>query len=497
MNPRLRPFVSTITESPMNTLLALACASVMLSGLVAQQPGLSEAERETLAGVFSEVRNAKGGVGSKAEKALEKARENQKAAWEKVRDAHKGEDILRHVDSWTDVFSRINARGKVQKPDGCGRARTARVDHSERGKEFGFEYTLYVPPLYDGRKSWPLIVALHDKGSNGEKYLNEVLLRNDKGIKELRDQFVILAPSIAERTVGRKAAEQLRIDWYGQVHYFGIAKCIGEAMRQCNIDTTRIYLEGCGEGGRAGLDIATLQPKIFAAVAVRNAGPKSQNHLVNLKNQAGVMFLSREDQLFASEDGKALRAQLDTIKTTSALDMDVKIYPALDASKARAAIGTQKVDPVAEATLDVLNFFVAHERKPFPETLAYVTDDLSRYRRAAWLVIDRGDADKETGLSVVVEAQIDRAANAVRIKSQNLQACRLYLNDRLLDLDKPVKVFVNGKEVLEAKVERSLDYMLGFSEDNPTDPSAVVVGELRVTVPGLEQPEAPKSGGDK
>ncbi len=475
--------------------IAMLCLVMLLPVVCAQQPGLTEAERETLAGVVSDVRGAKGGVGAKAEKALDKARDAQKLAIEKVREAHKGEDILRHVDSWVDVFARVNAKGKVQKPDGCGRARNLRADHAERGKEIGFDFTLYVPPLYDGRKTWPLIVALHDKGSNGEKYLNEVLLRNDKELRELRDQFVIIAPSIGERTVGKKASDQMRVDWYGPVHYFGIAKCISEALKLCNIDTTRIFLEGCGEGGRAGLDLASLQPKLFAAVAVRNASPKAQNFLVNLKSQAGIMIVSREDQLFASEDGKTLRTQLDALKAANALDLELKTFPALDPGKVKAALGSQKVDPVVDASAEILAFFAARQRKPFPDSLAYVTDDLSRYRRTAWLVIDRGDADKEAGLSVVVSAELDRAANAVRIKSQNLQACRLYLNDRMLDLDKPVKVFVNDKEVLEAKVERSLDYMLGFSDDNPTDPSAMVVGELRITVPAPEQPEAPKSGG--
>lgn len=467
-----------------------------LVAVVAQGTGvLTDGEKDGLAALLAELRVARLVKGSKGEKGIEKATDALKVALEKAKSAHKDKDLLRSVEDWMDVFTRVNAHGKIQKPDGCGRAREDRVEHVERGKEFGFEYTIYLPPNYDGRRSWPLVVALHDKGSTGKKYLDETLLRNDKDVRELRDQFVIIAPTIGERTAGKKAADQMRIDWFGPVHYFGIRKCLGEALRICNIDTSRIHLDGCGDGARAALDLASLQPKLFASVAVRNAGPRSQAILGNLKGQSGVMFVTRDNQLFATTDGGILKSQLENAKTSAGVEIEFKTLAALEAGKERAALGSQKVDPVADANRDILTWFAGRARRPFPESITYITDDLGQYKRAAWFVIDRGDADKDAGLSVVVEATIDRAANAVRIKSTNLQSCRVYLNDRLLDLDKPVKIFVNDKELLETKVERSMDYMLNYANENPMDASAIMVGEVRVTVPEEKAPEPAKSGG--
>jgi poly(3-hydroxybutyrate) depolymerase len=483
-------------EALMRTILSVCLVAMLQASVLAQGAGtLTKAEKDALATALAELRQARLVKGSKGEKGIEKASEALRLSLEKAKNAHKDQDLLRSVDDWMDVFARVNAHGKVQKPDGCGRLREDRVDHTERGKEIGFEYAIYLPPNYDGRKAWPLIIALHDKGSTGRKYLEESLLRNDKDLRELREQFVIIAPTIGERTAGKKASDQMRIDWFGPVHYFGIRKCLGEALRICNIDTSRIHLDGCGDGARAALDLASLQPKLFASVAVRNAAPRAQAILGNLKGQAAVMFVTRENQLFASTDGGILKSQLENARASAGVEIEFKTLPALDASKERAALGSQKVDPVTDSNKDILSWFAARARKPFPESITYITDDLGQYKRAAWFVIDRGDADKEAGMSVVVDAVLDRAANAVRIKCTNLQSCRIYLNDRLLDLDKPVKVFMNDKEILESKVERSMDYMLNYANENPMDASAVMVGEVRVTVPEEKPAEPAKSGG--
>jgi hypothetical protein len=53
------------------------------------------------------------------------------------------------------------------------------------------------------------------------------------------------------------------------------------------------------------------------------------------------------------------------------------------------------------------------------------------------------------------------AANRFDVVSVNVESFRLYLNDQMVDLAKPVTVFVNGKQRFEGIVQPDTAEMLG------------------------------------
>ncbi len=78
------------------------------------------------------------------------------------------------------------------------------------------------------------------------------------------------------------------------------------------------------------------------------------------------------------------------------------------------------------------------------------TDD---HNRAYWVDIEKADSIDSTpdDRRVRVEAVADRANNTVRVQCVGVERLRLYLNDELLDLDKPFLVVVNGREFREER----------------------------------------------
>jgi hypothetical protein len=57
-----------------------------------------------------------------------------------------------------------------------------------------------------------------------------------------------------------------------------------------------------------------------------------------------------------------------------------------------------------------------------------------------------------------VEAEID--GNTIRVTTANVRSLRLLLNDRMVDLSRPVVVRLNGLEVFRKTVSRSWSFLL-------------------------------------
>lgn len=62
-----------------------------------------------------------------------------------------------------------------------------------------------------------------------------------------------------------------------------------------------------------------------------------------------------------------------------------------------------------------------------------------------------------------IKAKIDPESNSIVLDSERVLKVMLFLNDKLVDLDKKVSVVFNGKKRYEGKVERNLDRMLQLS----------------------------------
>jgi hypothetical protein len=96
-------------------------------------------------------------------------------------------------------------------------------------------------------------------------------------------------------------------------------------------------------------------------------------------------------------------------------------------------------------------------------------------------------ASPKDGTFAEIRAKVNSETNTIEVKSNNVESFRIVLSDDLLNLDKPVAVVVNGKEVARQEVTRSLDYLLGVNSANSHDPDKLAVGQLIISVPVPEE----------
>lgn len=469
---------------------------------------IPDAEIEALAKAYVEFRDFEAKPAPADQKAREKldgekkrTSDALKALVEKVREGLKGPDPLALVDSWSKVFARAATMKKQAKPEGLGRLHEDKgFKVTFEGRELGFKYALYVPQAYDAKKTWPVVVCIHDKGSSGAKYLNEVWLKNtDPKFKELREQFIFVAPTIEERTLGDKKTQE-RIEFFDKWYVYAITRSLIEVIGTYNVDMSRICMDGCGQGGKAAMEMAIFWPKI-AAVSARSAEPKSQRCLGNIKNLAAFLLVNRKDGIYSSEAGKATRDLILQAKEKHALDLEFKdCDPLPNDTVRRKEMGSQASDPVHDASAEILAWYLTKTRKAAPPAFFFMSNNFRRYSRAVWAVIVKGDADEKMKSECFLDANVDREKNVISVKTANVESFRLYLNDKIVDMDRSIKVVVDGKELKDMKVDRSLDYLLKYQEGpNANDPYAVMTGEIMVVVPTAEEPpaETPKEGEKK
>ena len=79
-------------------------------------------------------------------------------------------------------------------------------------------------------------------------------------------------------------------------------------------------------------------------------------------------------------------------------------------------------------------------------------------KTASWFSVEGIDLDQ----SPRVEAIADRSANTITIEADSVSSVMVFFNDSLVDMDRPVKVIVNGN-VNEASLQRNQRNMLDLA----------------------------------
>ena len=93
-------------------------------------------------------------------------------------------------------------------------------------------------------------------------------------------------------------------------------------------------------------------------------------------------------------------------------------------------------------------------RRAYPDHITFAPKR-DNDRAAHWLSLSGFQATE----SPRIDAKADRATNTVTIDSQKISDLLIYLNDELVDLDKPVKFVVNGTPH-ERTLERNAPEMI-------------------------------------
>ena len=477
-------------------VLPLLLALVGSVPVVGQQASFKPKEADELAKAIVDVRQyPEFTVNRKEQKNKEKADAKLEKILNKLEGSYEGM-LLNSTTAWREVLGAVRVNSLPKRPP-KGSLKELTRENLIRGKPYNFDYALYVPRDYDPKTRWPLIIALHDKGSEGKKYINEVW--HNRAVRtEIQKKYIIVAPTIGEKTAGDRR-DQVRFEWMDGVHLLGIVSCMMEVLSNYNVDVSRIYLDGTGVGGQTALEFQKMRPDLFAAAAARNALPISDKELNrdaawgNLKSSGGAMIVSRKGDMLEDPANasrlEALQHYRDNEKVNIILKGD---YEEINKSALAGARGSQTVDPVHDATLDIAAFFDSHKRDLTPTALKYVTYDSRSFRQSHWMVMTRANASPADKTLASIDLAVDRGSNTISVTCSNVESFKISLNDELVDLSKPVIVKVNGKEVKNEEVTRSFDHLLSANAANSHDPDRITVASMLIEVPMAEDVEDQK-----
>lgn len=118
-------------------------------------------------------------------------------------------------------------------------------------------YQVYVPPMYDPARAWPVILFLHGAGERGADGLRQTEVGIGTAIRLHRawfDSAIVVMPQCPTDSVWRGAVEDAAL------------AALRSTIREFRGDTARVYLVGLSMGGYGAWQLASDHPGMFAAL---------------------------------------------------------------------------------------------------------------------------------------------------------------------------------------------------------------------------------------
>jgi poly(3-hydroxybutyrate) depolymerase len=287
-----------------------------------------------------------------------------------------------------------------------GKIATSRVDVA--GDKLSLTHRV---PSRIGKDPYPLIITIPDAGIEPERHLETLFTQAD----QLENALVIAVQMPVNADVWNSFAPQ------EESGVGSVMTTYGAALQALPVDMNRVFLDGTGAGGGAAFATAAAFPHLFAGVIARGEGtpgaPANFGHIATL-------FMG---------GGDAAQGFADALR----------------------GLGYENCTLNAEGgEADVWAWIKEQKRTPYPAELAFAPS--SAYTRTSyWVSVEGVDVDGGAKLN----ARVDREANTIDIQAEGIESLRIYFNDRLVDMDRPVRVVINGV-ASEAVVARNAKTLL-------------------------------------
>jgi dienelactone hydrolase len=291
-----------------------------------------------------------------------------------------------------------------------------------------------LPSRYDPRADWPLMFAMHggppatvaQARAGAERMLRVwVDAAEDAG-------WIVAAPALTPSVVAGPRTEQ-RLPY--ELFHPEQARAVIAALRaRYRINPDRIVSTGISLGSNYSIAFATSHADwLSAIVPVSTEGDSRELLLRNLRNVPVYVLEGSQDRNIRAITGpRALR----DILTSFNYDLTYREFGD------RAHEGFQEHYP------DVLRWLEARPRQVYPREVLRVPNAAitPAGRRVNWVEPDTRQA--------FVHARV-AGASRIDIDARWARSLRVHVHDRLVDLDRPIEIWVNGARVFADRVNRS------------------------------------------
>ncbi|GAB3742682.1 hypothetical protein [Spirosoma lituiforme] len=310
-----------------------------------------------------------------------------------------------------------------------------------------FEYRIFGTKPADGRS---LFISMHG-GGNAPANVNDQQWKNQIGLYKPAEGVYI--------------APRAPTDTWNLWHEVHIDSLFDELIRAAvlaeGVNPDKVYVMGYSAGGDGVYQLAPRMADRWAAASMM-AGHPNEVTPVNLRNIGFALHMGALDKAYErNKIAEHWSRLLDSLQTADpgGYKHQVQLHEG-------RSHWMQREDTVA------VSWMMQFRRNPIPTKVVWKQDDVT-HPDFYWLAVP---ADQAKTNREVIAAY---AGNTIRIEKNDYDTLLIRLNDRMMNLDKPITVLYAGKPVFTGKVNRTLR-ILQKTIARRSDPGLVFPATIRL-----------------
>ncbi len=317
------------------------------------------------------------------------------------------------------------------------------------------------PPDYRPDRAWPVILAMHggpnrhpaDAGA-GAFHMADIWKQAaaDAG-------WLIVIPAMVH-VLSRGTRTEKRLP-YEIMTAPQMEALMYEVARRYHVDPDRVIATGVSLGANFAIAYAAARPDRFSGILPASSEGDGREHLIrNLALVASYALQGSLDRNVRDRQGARILAEIQR-----RLGHDVVYREFND----RGHESFQEFYPEA------LEWISVRPRDAYPREVWRIPHEgiMPIAKRIHWLEVDSRHA--------LARARIE-SGNRIAVTTRRARRVTLYLHDRLIDLDRPVEVLVNGVSMHSGRLNRALTVALE-QRRFLRDPGRIYAAAITIDVP--------------
>ncbi|MDR1757312.1 MAG: alpha/beta hydrolase [Culturomica sp.] len=320
-----------------------------------------------------------------------------------------------------------------------------------------FEYNNRQMPTYtavygvkpaDGRS---LYISMHGGGNttaagNDEQWNNQKELYSPK-------EGVYIAP--------RAAVDDWNM-WFRPVVDTLFEMIIQTAIVKMEVNPNKVYIMGYSAGGDGAYRMAPRMADHWAAAAMMAGHPGNSSPL-NLRNIGFTLWMGQNDSAYHRNTLAAAYGQrLDSLQNADP-----------DGYRHTTHIVPGVGHWMNSADTAAVEWMAQFRRNPYPGRIVWRQEESNPRRHFYYLSVPAGEA--KAGM----EVRVDKIGNILNILKNDYTTLYIHLNDKMMDLDKPVILLYGDEEIFNGMVQRKAQH-IDESVKERADPDYIFSAVLEI-----------------
>lgn len=321
------------------------------------------------------------------------------------------------------------------------------VDYSSR-------FLMYLPDDYDPNETYSLVVVGHGGNSS---------MSASRAYNVARQYIQLYAPEVTSSMKAIVVAPASERGW-GPIGYSLVFSTISQVKKMVPIDPDRVYLTGQSMGGHLSYRMALTFADRIAAVAPHSGGYDfvAKESIGNLLNVPGVAVFGAREPYGINGDNKT------NAKWGKQHGLNWKFVE----KNGGHTIYQDELGPMANFFAEnprdlyrksvylrqggTMHFVKTWEIKGWPDHKIYKDRRPMMWNTRHWIQV-KPRPDCKTPLELIAN---NLGENQIEITCSEVRQLSVYLHPKMVDMDQPVTIKVNGEVVFRDRVKPDVALML-------------------------------------